>query len=214
MLYVFNQYDYQLLGKWQLGTDLSSDICGMMVDKDTIYCSMRNGKIITVNRQSYDKNEYNVTDSSMWTIKSYGKYLVCGTVDGQLLLLDKETLSKQKMLNLGKQNIASLCSDNGVLYAASQDKKILKINMSNFEIDDIKRNAHKRMFECIGFYENMVITISYPSCEIILWDKKTLEKRKEIKTPLKLSGHTYIENNYLYLSSRNILGINRINLDE
>lgn len=32
MFYVFNQRDYELLGKWQLGNDLSSDICGMAVD--------------------------------------------------------------------------------------------------------------------------------------------------------------------------------------
>jgi hypothetical protein len=213
MLYVFNQNTYELLGKWQLGMDLSSDICGMMVDKDTIYCSMRNGKIITVNRQSYEKNEYNVTDSSMWSIKAYDKYLVCGTVDGQVLLLDKATLAKAKTLNLGKQNIGSLCIENGILYAASQDKKIFKINLSNFEIDKIKRNAHKRMFDCIGLYEDMVITVSYPSCEIIFWDKDTLEKRNEINVPLKLSGHTYVENDCLYISSRNILGIDRITLN-
>lgn len=214
MLYVINQNDYELLGKWQLGMDLSSDICGMIVDKETIYCSMRNGKIITINRQSYEKNEYNVTNSSMWSIKAYGNYLVCGTVDGQVLLLDKATLANEKTLNLGNQNIGSLCIGNGILYAASQDKKMFKINLSDFEIDNVKRNAHKRMFECIGLYEDMVITVSYPSCEIIFWDKVTLEKRKEINVPLKLSGRTYVENDYLYISSRNILGIDRINLNE
>ena len=41
-LYVLSQNDYELIGKWQLGNDLSSDICGMTVDDDTIYCSIRN----------------------------------------------------------------------------------------------------------------------------------------------------------------------------
>ncbi len=48
MLYVVSRNDFELLGKWQLGDDLSSDICGITVDKDTIYCSIRNGKIITL----------------------------------------------------------------------------------------------------------------------------------------------------------------------
>ena len=47
-LYVLGQKDYELLGKWQLGNDLSSDICGMTVDDETIYCSIRNGKVITL----------------------------------------------------------------------------------------------------------------------------------------------------------------------
>jgi len=37
---VLSQKNYELLGKWQLGNDLSSDICGMAVDYDTIYCSI------------------------------------------------------------------------------------------------------------------------------------------------------------------------------
>ena len=102
MFYVFSQKNYELLGKWQLGNDLSSDICGMAVDKDTIYCSIRNGKIITIDRQSYLIKEFNVSDSSMWSIKTYDKYLVCGTVDGKLLLLDKTDFSIEKTLVLGK----------------------------------------------------------------------------------------------------------------
>ena len=47
-LYVLGQKNYELIGKWQLGNDLSSDICGMAVDSNTIYCSIRNGKIITI----------------------------------------------------------------------------------------------------------------------------------------------------------------------
>lgn len=106
--YVLSQKNYELLGKWQLGNDLSSDICGMAVDNDTIYCSIRNGKIITLDRQSYLIKEFNVSESSMWSIKTYGSYLICGTVDGKLLLLDKSTLSIEKKLVLGKKNIGSL----------------------------------------------------------------------------------------------------------
>ena len=45
-LYAFSQDRYELIGKWQLGEDLRSDICGMTVDKGTVYCSIRNGKIV------------------------------------------------------------------------------------------------------------------------------------------------------------------------
>lgn len=212
--YVFSQKDYELLGKWQLGNDLSSDICGMAVDNDTVYCSIRNGKIVTFDRQSYLMKEFNVSGSSMWSIKTYDKYLVCGTVDGKLLLLDKTTLSLEKTLVLGKKNIGSLCIYGETLYAASQDGKLFKVSMRNFEIGSLTKNAHRKMFKCVDIYKNKLITVSYPCSETALWDKNTLEKIKVINVPLSLSGCAYIENDYLYISSRNISGIDMIRLNE
>ena len=150
-LYVVNQKDYELCGKWQLGNDLSSDICGITVDKDTVYCSIRNGKIITFDRQSYLTKEYTVSDSSMWSIKVYEKYLVCGTVDGKLLLLDKTTLFTEKTLVLGKKNIGSLYIDDQILYAASHDGKLFKIDMKSFEIETSMKNVHKKCLIAQGY---------------------------------------------------------------
>ncbi len=214
-LYVLSQKNYELLGKWQLGNDLSSDICGIAVDSDTIYCSIRNGKIITLDRSSYLVKEFIVSESSMWSIKIYNdQYLVCGTVDGNLLLLDKSTLSIEKKLVLGKKNIGSLCIDGETLYAASHDGKLFKIGMRNFEINTLMKNVHKKMFVCAGICEDMLVTVSYPCSEIAFWNKNTLERIKVINIPLKLSGITHIENDFMYISSRNILGIDRIKLIE
>ncbi len=213
-LYVLGQKNYELIGKWQLGNDLSSDICGMAVDSNTIYCSIRNGKIITIDRRSYLVQEFIVSDSSMWSIKAYDSYLVCGTVDGKVLLLDKSALSIEKKLVLGKKNIGSLYMDGETLYAASHDGKLFKVNMKTFEIESSIKNVHKKMFHCAGICEDMLITISYPCSEIAFWNRNTLEKIKIIDMPLKLSGQTHIENNFMYISSRNISGIDRIKLNE
>lgn len=212
-LYVLTQKNYELIGKWQLGSDLRSDICGIAVDSDTIYCSIRNGKIITIDRQSYLTKEFVISESSMWSIQTYDSCLVCGTVDGKVLLLDKPTLSVEKKLVLGKKNIGSLYLDGESLYAAGHDGKLFKINRKYFEIESSIKNVHKKMFHCAGLYENMLVTICYPCWEIALWNKDTLKKEKGINTPLKLSGCTHIENNFMYISSRNILGIDRIKLN-
>lgn len=212
-LYVLSQKNYELIGKWQLGNDLSSDICGMAVDRNTIYCSIRNGKIITVDRQSYQIDAFIVSESSMWSVKTYGSYLVSGTVDGKVLLLDKSTFSIEKKLILGKKNIGSLYINGETLYAASHDGKLFKISLRNFEITSFMKNVHKKMFDCAGICEDMLITVSYPCSEIAFWNKDTLEKVKVINIPLKLSGRTHIENNFMYISSRNIPGINKIKLN-
>lgn len=212
-LYILSQKDYELLGKWQLGSDLSSDICGMAVDRDTVYCSIRNGKIITLDRQSYQLKEFIISESSMWSIKVYDSCLVCGTVDGKLLLLDKSTLSIVKQLVLGKKNIGDLYIDGENLYAAGHDGKLFKISMKHFEIEAVMRNVHKKMFFCAGIYKDMLVTVSYPCSEIAFWNKDTLEKIRVFHTPLKLSGCAQIENDFMYISSRNIPGIDRIHLD-
>ncbi len=214
VLYVLSQKNYELIGKWQLGNDLSSDICGMAVDSTKIYCSIRNGKIITVDRQSYVVDAFHVSESSMWSVKTYDSYLVCGTVDGKVLLLDPLALSIEKELVLGKKNIGSLYIDGEILYAASHDGKLFKISMRNFEMESSVKNVHKKMFDCAGIYEDMLVTVSYPCSEIAFWNKDTLEKIKVMNIPLKLSGHTHIENNFMYISSRNILGIDKIKLNE
>lgn len=212
-LYVLNQKNYELIGKWQLGNDLSSDICGMTVDSNTIYCSIRNGKIITVDRHSDLVEEFMVSESSMWSIKTYDSYLVSGTVDGKVLLLDKSALSVEKRLVLGKKNIGSLYIDGETLYAAGHDGKLFKINMGKFEIESSMKNVHKKMFDCAGIYGDMLVTVSFPCSEIAFWNKDTLEKIKAIHFPLKLSGCIHIENNFMYISSRNILGIDRFELN-
>ncbi len=214
MLYVVGRSDFELLGKWQLGDDLSSDICGIAVDKDTIYCSIRNGKIVTLDRQSYLKKEFHVSESSMWSIKTYDKYLVCGTVDGKLLLPDKTTFAIERTLVLGKKNIGSLYLSGEILYAASHDGKLYKIDMQNFVIDSLTKNAHKKMFNCVGIYQDKLLTVSYPCSEIAFWDKNTLKKIKAIEVPLSLSGRAYVERDLLYISSRNISGIGLIRLNE
>ncbi len=187
-LYVLNQKNYELIGKWQLGNDLSSDICGMTVDSDTIYCSIRNGKIITLDRRSYLIKEFIISGSSMWSIKTYDSYLACGTVDGKVLLLDKATLSIAKTIILSKKNIGSLYIDGETLYAASQDGKLFKINMRSFEVESLMKNVHKKMFDCVGIYENMLVTVSYPCSEITLWNKDTLEKIKVINVNQELKS--------------------------
>lgn len=155
--------------------------------------------------------EFDVSGSSMWSIKTYGKYLVCGTVDGKLLLLDKTTISIEKALVLGKKNIGSLYIDSETLYAASHDGKLFKVGMRSFEINSLTKNAHKKMFHCVGIYKDMLITVSYPCSEIAFWDRNTLEKIKVMQVPLQLSGRAYIEDDFLYISSRNISGIIRLN---
>ncbi len=213
-LSVFRQEDYALQKSWKLGNDLSSDICGMAVDENTVYCSIRNGKLVALDWRSGAEKEFPVLGSSMWSLVRYGEGLVCGSVDGKLLLLDKKTMSIEKRMDLGRKNIGSLYRDGETLYAASHDGRLFRINMRSWEIEALVKNAHKKMFGCVGMYQDMLVTVSHPCSEVALWDKNTLEKRGMLTVPLQLSGRARIEGGFLYLSSRNIMGIDKIRLSQ
>jgi len=209
-LHLFDTNNYEEIGVWQLGTDLSSDICGMTMDESKIICSIRNGKLITVNRTTYAQEEFAITNSSMWSLKPHENYLLCGTVDGKLLVLDKNSLAVLHKIDLGKQNIRSLEIDGEILYAAGQDKKLYKIDLNKFKVIGSRKNVHNKMFFCVGFCNENVVTISFPCGEIAMWTKDTMEKVWEMHVPLKLSGLTQIDGSEMMITSRNIFGIGRV----
>lgn len=72
----------------------------------------------------------------------------------------------------------------------------------------IKLASSKTVFADIGAGTGKL------TAEIAFWNKGTLGKMKIINTPLKLSGRAHIEKDFMYISSRNILGIDRISLIE
>lgn len=211
-LHIFDSNTFETVGSWKLGADLSSDICGLAMDGTNIYCSIRNGCLIVVDRISFEQMEYKITESSMWSLMPYGDDLICGTVAGQLLLLNKDCMSVKRKLKLAKQNIRSLYVDEQYLYAVSQDKRLFLIDLETFEVMNFIKNAHKKMFDCAGRSGEYIVTVSYPCGEIVFWDRLELKKCGQILTPLKLSGCTYVNDGQMLITSRNLQGIGKIDL--
>ena len=212
MLHILDKANYSVLSSLSLGTDLSSDICGMTVDENHIYALIRNGKIAVIDRVTFQIKTYDLANHSMWDIRTYKNALIGGSVDGKLLWINKDDMTISKSMDLAKQNVRSLVIETDIIYSASQDKKLSKIDLQEFHCITQKRNVHKKMFDCIGLFENNLLTVSYPCSEISFWDKDTLTLTKTINQPLSLSGNTWIEDDILYITSRNILGIGMIHL--
>lgn len=64
-----------------------------------------------------------------------------------------------------------------------------------------------------GVYEDAIITVSHPCSEIAFWDRGSMERTQLLSVPLKLSGRAVIDVDRLYISSRNIPGIDVLRLD-
>ena len=53
MLHVFGEEEFAPIKSLQLGSDLSSDICALAMDGERIYCSIRNGRVIAIDRATF-----------------------------------------------------------------------------------------------------------------------------------------------------------------
>lgn len=214
-LYIIDKNNYSILSILQLGNDLSSDICGMTIDEKNIYTCMRNGAINVIDINNFTIQVINhISSTSIWGLHSYNDILVGVNVSGELLYINKANMELIKSISLSKQNIGSFIKDMHNIYAAGQDKILYLVDIESGKCISKKRNAHKRMFDCVGIYNNSIITISYPCSEITFWNKETLELESTINTPLKLSGRTMIENDTLHIASRNTNGIISFDLKE
>ena len=148
----------------------------------------------------------------MWSVIVYGSDLLCGTVDGRLLAIDKDSLTVKRELALGKKNIASLFAHGDTLYAAGQDGRLFKISPEDFAVLAQRRNVHKKMFRLAGLYGDAVVTVSHPCSEIAFWHRDSMERIRLLSVPLELSGRAVIDGDRLYVSSRNIPGIDVLRL--
>jgi len=212
-LYVFDRLTYEKRHIVELGTDLKNDICGFQLDEKFLYASIRNGKIVKVDKKTFEiVNRQSYESGSIWSLGNYKHELIGCTVDGQVLFIDKETMGINHILTISKKNIGSLIVDGDFLYTAGQDKAIHKISLKDRKMLIKKRSAHKRMFDCVGVYKNNLITICHPASEIYLWNIETLELVEKIEIPLKLAGRTLIDNDKLFVTSRSINGIYEIDL--
>lgn len=211
-LYILNQEDYEVINEFHLGNDLTSDICGIEVDEHKIYTSIRNGSIYVIHRDDNTLEQFSIFEHSMWAIRSNKNKLIAGSVDGQLLELNQDSMEVQSSLTLSNKNIRDLLFDQDLVYAACQNKSLYIVNyQQNILIRQVK-NLHMKMFDIVGIDGDTIITISHPCSEIKVWTKDNFELIEKYILPLSLSGKTYLDNNKIYISSRNIKGLGIVHL--
>lgn len=206
--YVIDKNTLASIKQLKLGVDLSSDICGMTLDRNNIYACIRNGEVAVINKNhEFEVAYHKVSDSSIWDISNYKSFLYAGNVEGSLLVLDKSNLKKIYNIKSHKQNLRSIFINDDRIITASQDKSIIVRDRDTLDIQCERKGAHKRMFWIAGVWNNYLLTISYPCGEIKFWFIDSLKLIKTIPLQGGLTGETLIDGNIIYIVSRKINGI-------
>jgi WD40 repeat protein len=152
-LYVLDRASLDVLARLQLGTDLSSDICGVAVDgKGTyLYLGIRNGPLAWVRIGEWENVRYvSLCTSSIWALRCDGDRIYAGNVDGQLLVIDAPSMSVVRQVQAHRQNLKGLWLCGDLVATASQDKVLALWDKGTLEQINIKKNAHKKAFAIVG----------------------------------------------------------------
>ena len=211
-LHSFSKESFEQENAVRIGNDLSSDICALFADEEHAYCAVRNGGIAKVRLADFTYEIYATSDASIWEIECFDGMLVCGTVDGHILKIDRDTMGIVRDAAVSKKNIKSLRMDGNRLYAASQDMKLYVLDRETLDVLAVKRNMHKYMYYIAGITDRCIVTVSHPASEIAVWEKESLDNVRVIREPLRLSGPVALDGDILYYASRNFNGIKRIKI--
>ena len=202
-LYILNKDDMKLIVSLRLGENLSSDVCGIMwFNSPKAYVKIRNGLIyiLDISTNTFDKVQ--VIDSSFWSDCVAGNRLFVGTVNGELLEIDKDSLNVIRKIQLCKKNIYSIMHEGGLLYTTSQDQTIKVIDANSFETLCVAKKAVTGMVDIVGIYKDSLIVAGERN-PLAFWHKKTLQFHKTIDFPQ--NRNSVIKGNDLFGCDRKIV---------
>ncbi|WP_273324142.1 hypothetical protein [Vallitalea guaymasensis] len=184
-----------IMNEWKLGNDLRTDICGICTDERNFYAGIRNGPLAIINKKTGQLKYYNVSDSSIWTIKA-DDFIYAGNVNGQILKIDKLSYHLIKYANIHKKNLKSMLLTKEYIYTGSQDLSLGIIDRETIECIDKYKNCHKKMFYLVGKWKNYIITASVPCGETKVWD---ISNHSLYKTINKATWNMTIKDSKLYM---------------
>jgi hypothetical protein len=176
-------------------------------DEANVYASIRNGGFAVIHKATGEVKGYSISESSIWEM-IISEYIYAGNVDGNLLVIDKPGIKVLKKKAVHKKNLKSLLLEDEIIYTASQDLSIVKINKDTLEIIDSHKHCHKKMFYYAGIWQDFLLTVSPPCGEMKIWNKQDLSLCKTIG---RGTWGSFIDGDILYEISGNTIFCSDLN---
>jgi hypothetical protein len=181
-LYILNKADLQIQNTFRLGTDLSSDIMGAQFDSQKLYVAIRNGKMSVIDMYTKNIDRFDIAGSSFWDYCVAANRIYAGTVRGELLEIDKDSMRVIRKAELSKnKNIYSILPDNGSLYLVSQDRSIKAVDIASFQTLCTAKKAVGNMAQILGKFHDCLAVAD--SNKVSFWDVQSLQHQYTIDIP-------------------------------
>ncbi|MBN2384519.1 hypothetical protein JXQ70_16720 [bacterium] len=214
-LLIVERKTLEIITKIRLGTDLKNDICALTQDGDNIYISIRNGDLVSIEKNNFERITTNkVAETSIWDMAVHNRKLIAGTVRGSLLVIEPRNLEVEKEVPAHKKNTKGIYIIDNYMLTAGQDLVLHVWDLEKFEIVETLKKTHSKAFTLVGTTEDRILTVSYACGEIKVWHRSTLKHEKTIPIQKCLTGKAIIAGNTLYMTSRALSGLEKTFLSE
>lgn len=181
-LYILKKDDLEVVDVVRIGVDLSSDLLGIIaVTGGKVYCKARHGVIAAYSLEAKAIERYVISEESFWSHCAIGDRLYLGTVKGELLELNGNSLEAMRRANVCKKNIYDIAHSEGALYMTTQDRTIVAVRADTLEITRGAKKAVGGMALILGVYDNRLAVAD--SGKITFWDADTLAPRGAVDFP-------------------------------
>ena len=199
-IYILNKKNLEVISVLRLGENLSSDVCGVMwFDTPKAYVKIRNGWVYVLDIDTKHFDKVQLSDTSFWCNCITRNHLFAGTVNGELLEVNKATLKLTRKMQLCKKNIYGIIFKDGLLYTVSQDQTIKVVDAVSLETVKTAKKAVVGMVDIVRIHNDTLIVAGERN-PLSFWDKKTLELRNSFDFPF--NRNSILNNNSLFVSDR------------
>ena len=180
-LYILAKDDLQVVDTIRIGQDLSSDICGVTCDAQSVYLSIRNGQIAVPDLMTKAVERFQISQSSFWGMCVTESRLYAGSVGGELIEIEKSGMRVSRTAALGKKNIYSVVCGGDFIYTVSQDMAIKSTRADTFETVCTAKKAVGGMANLLGIHDGMLFAAD--SGKVSVWNTDTLELTERFAFP-------------------------------
>lgn len=199
--YVIDKLNFKQIYKCRYGQDISSDLGKPLNDKDHIYFSIRNGKLVVINKDNYDNTRIlEKHKGTIWGMCCDENHLYTGSVDKSIMVWDKKTFEVVNILNGHKKNVQRVCVTDKHIISGSSDLSIIIWDKNNGNLINRLRNVHKKAINGLFCWNNYLLTSSQAEGKAIVWDMFNWNKVKELDLHIDEGGGLLIDKDNIYIA--------------
>ena len=180
-LYMLDKDSFQVSGVYRIGQDASSDLGVVRFGGSNAYLAMRNGGMAVMDVDTRAVSLHQPDDVSFWDFCITKDRIYAGTVRGELLEIDAQTVQVLRRVSLGKKNIYSVVPRGRRLYTVSQDASIKAVDMDALAVAAQAKKAVCGMARILGCYRDDLLVAD--SGKVSVWRADTLQHRDTFDFP-------------------------------
>ena len=162
-------------------SDVSS-LC-LLTNNRFASASINNGLINIWDLNSYNKlNSFTLTNGIRCLV-STNETIICGSIKGEIILIDSNSLTQIATLNGHSKEIHSLEIDHeGNLFSSSYDNSVKKWNLET--CTSINKTFGRGIIKCVKVIKNNILAIGFQNREILIYDFDKENENAELKRML------------------------------